>query len=362
MNFSYFKNKKILITGHTGFKGSWLCFWLNKLGAKVYGFSDREYSKPSAFDSMQIKSYLHRDIRGDIFDYDKIQHAINLIKPNIIFHLAAQALVGESIKDPLRTFKTNSIGTLNIAYSLAKFSKPIDLICITSDKVYHNFEWIWGYRENDKLGGKDPYSASKSMAEIGLEALYQTHLKKKPNLKIVIARAGNVIGGGDWSEGRIIPDAIKSWQKLSSVKIRSPYSTRPWQHVLEPLGGYLVLAYWLSKQKKLNNIESFNFGPRHDQNLSVIDLVRNLSSNWKGSKINILKSNSLAKKEAGFLRLNCDKALNTLRWEAQLNINDVIKFTSEWYQNHYSEDKNCIKITNLQIKEYQQKLNKHINE
>ena len=313
MDFSFFKNKKIFISGHTGFKGSWLCFWLNKLGAEVYGFSDIEYDAPSAFNSMNIKSFLKSDLRGDISNFEEINNALNEINPDIVFHLAAQALVGKSIKDPLHTFKVNSLGTLNIAYSLSNMSNPIIFVCITSDKVYENFEWIWGYRENDILGGKDPYSASKAMAELGLRALFKTHLQNSTNLKIAVARAGNVIGGGDWSEGRIVPDAMKAWKKNDALNLRSPNSTRPWQHVMEPLGGYLILAKWLADAENLQDIEAFNFGPKTDQNISVLELVKGLSSKWGGSEIKILESDLLSKSEAGLLRLNCDKSHKILK-------------------------------------------------
>lgn len=358
MDFSFFKNKKIFISGHTGFKGSWLCFWLNKLGAEVYGFSDIEYDTPSAFNSMNIKSFLKSDLRGDISNFEEINNALNEINPDIVFHLAAQALVGKSIKDPLHTFKVNSLGTLNIAYALSNMSNQIIFVCITSDKVYENFEWIWGYRENDTLGGKDPYSASKAMAELGLRALFKTHLKNTPNLKIAVARAGNVIGGGDWSEDRIVPDAMKAWKKNNVLKLRSPNSTRPWQHVMEPIGGYLFLAKWLADIENLNDIEAFNFGPKTDQNISVLELVKGLSSKWDGSEIKILESDSLSKSEAGLLRLNCDKSHKILNWEAKLNFSELISLTSDWYKSFYFKNDDCSAITDIQISNYQKKLEK----
>ena len=356
MDFSFFKNKKIFISGHTGFKGSWLCFWLNKLGAEVYGFSDIEQESPSAFNSMNIKSFLKADLRGDVSNFKEINNALNDINPDIVFHLAAQALVGKSIEDPLHTFKVNSLGTLNIAFALSNISSPIIFVCITSDKVYENFEWIWGYRENDILGGKDPYSASKSMAEIGLRALFKTNFKNSTNLKIAIARAGNVIGGGDWSEGRIVPDAMKAWNKNNILKVRSPNSTRPWQHVMEPLGGYLTLAKWLSDNKNSGEVEAFNFGPKTDQNFSVLELVKNLSFIWEESKIKIIDSDTLSKSEAALLRLNCDKSLKILNWEAKLNFNELTSLTSDWYKSFYFVDEDCSKITDTQITNYQKKL------
>ena len=255
----FFYKKKVLITGNTGFKGSWLSFWMKILGAKVLGISNGFPTKPSNFRDLNLSKQI--DFKKiDIRDSKKIKREILKFKPDYIFHLAAQAIVKKSYEDPKQTWESNVIGTINILESVKEFKK-INIIIITSDKVYKNLEINRGYHEKDILGGEDPYSASKSAADLATQSYCKTILNNNPNIRIAIARAGNVIGGGDWSVGRIIPDCMRSWSKFKKVNIRNPKSTRPWQHVFDVLNGYIMLAMNLSKNKNLNG-QSFNFGPK----------------------------------------------------------------------------------------------------
>ena len=235
-----YKGKRVLITGHTGFKGSWLCTWLLDLGATVAGFSVDIPTEPSHFEALGLSARIE-NFKGDVRNKSSLDEAMNKFRPDIVFHMAAQSLVRKSYEDPILTFETNSIGTLNLLDCLRDHPSVIAAILITSDKCYENVEWIWGYRENDRLGGKDPYSASKACAEIISKVYMETFFKEK-GPSIATTRAGNVIGGGDWALDRIVPDCARAWSKGEKVEIRNPNATRPWQHVLEPLSGYLVLG------------------------------------------------------------------------------------------------------------------------
>tara|TARA_B100000795_G_C22806597_1_gene445334 strand:+ start:9259 stop:10356 length:1098 start_codon:yes stop_codon:yes gene_type:complete len=344
-----FINKKVIITGHTGFKGSWLSVWLKLLGANVIGISLNTITKPSHFVEANISKGME-DIRIDIKNKKKLSEAINDHKPDFIFHLAAQAIVKESYEDPLNTWETNVIGSLNVLDSLKKLNKKCSVVMITSDKCYENVEWLWGYKEIDTLGGADPYSASKAATEIGISSYIRSFFKPDGKIKIATARAGNVIGGGDWAANRIVPDIIKAWSSDEVVKLRYPESTRPWQHVLEPLSGYLNLAALLNKNNNLHG-EAFNFGPSDSQNYSVQNLVESMSNHWKKSKWKIVKDNN-KHHEAGLLKLNCDKSLSLLEWKSVMNFDETVKFTIDWYINYYGKNTNSIKTTEFQIKNY----------
>ena len=331
-----FKNKRVLVTGHTGFKGSWLCIWLNYLGAKIFGLSDSEVSNPSNYLVSSVSDFIE-DNRFDIRDSGKVKSLINEVQPDFIFHLAAKALVKPSYQNPIDTFSTNVIGTINILDSLRSINKKIIAVMITSDKVYENVEWPWGYRENDQLGGKDPYSSSKSMAELSISSYLNSFFRTQdinPNIKIGIARAGNVIGGGDWASDRIVPDCIRAWASKKEVHIRNPNSTRPWQHVLEPLSGYLTLAKSLDLKDK-DHGEAYNFGPSADQNFSVNKLIAEMSKYWKEVKWKDVSKTNNHLHEAGLLKLNCDKALLNLGWQPTLQFHETVKMTIEWYKIYY---------------------------
>ncbi len=351
--FKAFNKKKVLVTGHTGFKGSWLSFWLNELGADVVGVSNGIPTKPSNYNANKLYEK-SRNYNIEITNFNKLNNIIKVTKPDFVFHLAAQSLVKKSYLDPIETWKTNLIGTVNVLESLTNLKNNCIAVIITSDKCYDNVEWEWGYRENDKLGGPDPYSASKGAAEIAISSYIRSYFEKdKKNIKIASARAGNVIGGGDWAEDRIIPDCIKSWSKSKSVKLRNPDSTRPWQHVLEPLGGYLQLALKMEKNPMISG-KSFNFGPSSDHNYTVKDLVNKMSTFWDKVSWVDISSKSNGPYESSLLKLNCDRALKELSWKPTLDFNTTVKFTAEWYKKYYEDKKKISDITKEQIFEFMQ--------
>ena len=337
---NYFKDtfceKTVLITGHTGFKGSWLVTWLAMLGARVIGISKSIPSTPSNFATLSNDLRII-DLRADITDPQAVKDIIIKYQPDFIFHLAAQALVRPSYMSPLETFMTNSIGTVGILDALRELDKSVVALMITSDKVYDNVEWVWGYRETDRLGGKDPYSASKGMAELAIRSYVESFFNLPvSNIRIGITRAGNVIGGGDWAIDRIVPDCMRAWSTKNLVDIRNPNATRPWQHVLEPLSGYLLLAATLS-ESNLYHGQSYNFGPAADQSYSVAELIDAMALHWENVKWADISNDQDHLQEAGLLKLNCDKALFDLNWQPTLTFQDTVKFTVEWYKHYYQE-------------------------
>lgn len=349
-----YSNKKVLITGNTGFKGSWLTLWLLKLGARVYGLSNGVPTVPSMFKSLKLDEkieYFEEDIRNA----DAVKEIISRIEPDFVFHLAAQAIVSLSYSNPIDTITTNVIGTANILDALRLSNHNCTAIIITSDKCYDNVEWVWGYKETDAVGGKDIYSGSKGAAEIIFKSYYHSFFKKaESNIRIASARAGNVVGGGDWAVDRIVPDCIRAWTQKKVVEIRSPQATRPWQHVLEPLSGYLSLGMNLYNNKDLNG-ESFNFGPRSESNHTVKDILEDLSQYWHFSDASeaYKVTGDIKFHEAGLLKLNCDKALFHLKWTASLDYLKLIEFISLWYYNFYHSDKNMYDYSMVQINEYE---------
>ena len=356
-NINYFLNKKVLITGNTGFKGSWLTIWLNLLGAKLYGLSLDPPSNPSLFKEANLEKIIESN-NFDIKESDKVTNLINLIQPDYIFHLAAQPLVSYSYLNPVETWQTNVLGTVNILESLRLMEKKCIGLIITSDKCYENKEWEWGYRESDRLGGKDPYSASKASAELVFKSYFESFFSNHSSSKIRVCsvRAGNVIGGGDWAKDRIVPDCIKAWDKNLPVKIKSPNSTRPFQHVLEPLSGYISLAEKLNLNENISG-HSFNFGPPSNANFKVIDVVKELSKNWEGSSWEINTNNKVCA-ESNLLKLNCDKALALINWEPSLNFEMTMKLTRSWYYNFYNQENfNPFEKCCEQIKEFTSKSN-----
>jgi len=347
-----YKNKNVLITGHTGFKGSWLSAWLNMLGANVIGLSDKVPTTPSLFEAAKIHDEVI-DIRGDIRDYDTLYNLLIEYKPSFVFHLAAQALVRPSYDLPLDTITTNAIGTANLLQALIETDIRASAVFITSDKVYDNVEWNYGYREIDRIGGKDIYSGSKGMAELAINSYYNSFFNsERSNTRIAIARAGNVIGGGDWALDRIVPDAVNAWCSNVDVKVRRPNATRPWQHVLEPLSGYLTLGEQLSATKKLNG-SKFNFGPSSDHNYTVGQLLDEMMKYWPGADWSDVSENTDHLHEAGLLKLNCDQARALLCWRPVLDFPNTAKMTIGWYKAYYSNNKNGMyQYTINQIKHY----------
>lgn len=346
-----YKGKRVLITGHTGFKGSWLCAWLLDLGATVVGYSVDVPTEPSHFEALALADRIEH-IQGDVRNKSSLQEVLNKFNPDIVFHLAAQSLVRKSYENPVLTFETNTFGTLNLLDCLREQPSVIATILITSDKCYENVEWLWGYRENDRLGGKDPYSASKACAELIAKAYMESFFKEEgPN--IATTRAGNVIGGGDWALDRIVPDCVRAWSKKETVEVRNPNATRPWQHVLEPLSGYLALGQKLFQGNPELKNQSFNFGPPTKVTQSVGDLITEMAQHWPGAKWSFEQEINSNKPESTLLKLNCDKALQMLNWNSVLDFSETIRMTGKWYQDFYGQNSSTIsKTTSRQIEEY----------
>ena len=344
-----YENKKVLITGHTGFKGSWLTYWLKQLGAKITGFSKDIPTDPSLFEVLMLEKEIDHII-GDVRDHDTLLEVIHDVKPDFIFHLAAQPLVRESFRNPTETMTTNIIGVNNILDALRTYDRNCIAIIITSDKSYDNLEFERGYKENDLLGGKDPYSASKGAAELVVKGYYHSFFKTQDLIRVATVRAGNVIGGGDWAKDRIIPDCIRSWEQGGKVEIRNPNSTRPWQHVLEPLSGYLTLACKLFQSPTFNGW-AFNFGPQLQNNHTVLRLIQELAKNYcPNDDLPYEINDDILFHEAVLLKLDCKKAEKYLNWYPSLNFEQTAYFTSKWYSSYESADVHD--LTRDQIENY----------
>lgn len=331
-----FEGKRVLITGDTGFKGSWLTAWLLKLGANVTGVAlGRLPTQPAMFDVLGMSERI-RHVVADIRDLNALRNIIIAEQPDYLFHLAAQAIVSTSYVDPVETISTNVAGTMNVLEALRSLTRPCVAVLITSDKCYDNVEWAWGYRETDVLGGKDVYSGSKGAAELVIKCWRHSFFPPGHPVRLAVARAGNVIGGGDWARDRIVADCMRAWNDGNIVQLRCPRATRPWQHVLEPLSGYLTLAHAVAQQPDLHG-EAFNFGPRAEQNHTVEELVASLARHW-----NVVEASAAYElvddvpfHEAGLLKLNCDKALLELRWEPNLDYAETIEMVGSWYAAYY---------------------------
>lgn len=349
-----YQGKKVLLTGHTGFKGSWLTAWLLKLGAKVCGLSDQIPTNPSMFEELGLEQKIEHHF-CDIRDFEGVSKILMEFKPDYVFHLAAQPIVSVSYEDSLNTISTNVMGTAVLLEALKQWNQPCNVVVITSDKCYENVEWVWGYKETDHLGGRDIYSGSKGAAEVIFHAYYHSFFTKNNNkIKLATGRAGNVIGGGDWARDRIVVDCMKNWAEAKTVEIRSPNATRPWQHVLEPLSGYLTLGAQLSSDERLLG-ESFNFGPRSEQNRTVLELLTDLSQQWHFENLEdaYRVTDNIPFHEAGLLKLNCDKALFHLRWEANLSYKECVQMVGEWYYSFYKMEKDMYQLTLEQISQYE---------
>lgn len=348
-----YERKKVLVTGHTGFKGSWLCAWLLQLESEVCGFSINIPTNPSNFEVLNLKDRI-RHVEGDVRNRRQLLCAVREFQPDIVFHLAAQSLVRRSYNDPTTTFETNVLGTMNVLECIRQCPSIQAGVIITSDKCYRNVEWIWGYRENDILGGEDPYSASKGCAELVIYSYINSFFQDSH--RVASARAGNVIGGGDWAEDRIVPDAVRAWSQGKSVVIRNPNATRPWQHVLEPLSGYLWLGAKLWEKDTAAVGQTFNFGPGDSVNQSVIQVLSSMATHWPGADWKVEQIDEANQMESTLLKLCCDKALNTLSWKAILSFEETTTMTIEWYQTYYGQEKNLLlSLTNRQIEEYSSK-------
>lgn len=335
-----FVGKKVLVTGHTGFKGCWLTNWLVSMGAKVFGYALPPATHEVLFDQLQLRSRLDHEVIGDIRDAQKLSSEIGNYQPDFVFHLAAQPLVRTSYQMPRETFETNVIGTVNVLDSLIGYSKPCSVVVVTTDKCYENQEWLHSYREEDPLGGYDPYSASKGCAEIVTAAYRRSFFTGTNNnggaseVRIATARAGNVIGGGDWALDRIVPDVMRCVLNHTVVPVRNKRSTRPWQHVLEPLSGYLWLAAHLHEPKLSEYPNSyicsaFNFGPELDSNRTVADLVESLLKHTGGNWADV--SSPVQPHEAYKLNLAIDKAFHVLGWRPTWKFDTCVEQTAHWY-------------------------------
>ncbi|MEQ1664871.1 MAG: CDP-glucose 4,6-dehydratase [Bdellovibrionales bacterium] len=346
-----YDNKKVLVTGHTGFKGSWLTQWLLELGAEVCGYSIDIPTNPSHFEVLKLESKI-KHLEGDVRDIKSLTKVFNEFQPQIVFHLAAQPLVRSSYDDPKKTFDTNVGGTVNVLECL-RLSKSVEAaVIVATDKYYENLESETAFVESDKLGGADPYSASKAAAEIAFISYQKSFFSHQEKLKVASARAGNVIGGGDWAVDRIVPDCVRSWGNGLPVVVRSPHAIRPWQHVLEPVGGYLLLAAQLLAGDKKVIGESFNFGPLEDSSRSVADLLEAMHSFWPKANWEVAAAATI-KKEAKVLKLNCEKALTQMGWRSQLNFKDTAKMTADWYQKYLENPNEAAALTLKQIKSYE---------
>lgn len=336
-----YRGKKVLITGHTGFKGSWLAVWLRDLGAEVIGYSLAPPSEPNNFSACRLKDKITH-IEGDIRDFENLKSIFKKYEPEVIFHLAAQAIVRTSYQNPKLTFDTNIGGTVNILEAVRMTPSVKVMINVTSDKCYENREWVWGYRENDPLGGHDPYSASKGGAEVVFSAYQKSFFRKEAEgfeIGAASVRAGNVIGGGDWGTDRLIPDCIKALSTGKKIEIRNPKAIRPWQHVLEPLSGYLFLGAMLDKSP-VSFSGAWNFGPSGRDHLTVGQIAEKIVGLWGSGVWEDVSSNGAALHEARTLKLCCDKAMAELHWHSTLGLEDCLKYLVEWYKFFYENGQN----------------------
>ena len=347
-----FYNKKIVVTGHTGFKGSWLTAWLLRLGARVVGISLDIPTMPAHFVTAQLEGRITHHF-ADVRNASRLVQLIDAEQPDFVFHMAAQPLVRKSYREPLSTIETNVMGTANVLEAVRLLNRPCNVVVITSDKCYDNVEQVWGYRETDSLGGKDPYSASKGAAELIVKTYASSYFNMANSpVKVAVGRAGNVIGGGDWAEDRIVPDCVRAWSSGKPVDIRYPQATRPWQHVLEPLSGYLQLALELARRPDLNS-EPYNFGPPAHQNATVAELLNAMQVHWPNTRWNDV-SGAEKLHEAGLLKLCCDKALQQMGWRPVMDFAETVRFTAAWYCAYYANpNESNWEFTQSQIAEYE---------
>jgi CDP-glucose 4,6-dehydratase len=343
-----FRGRRVLVTGDTGFKGSWLCLWLHQLGAQVVGYALPPERADDHFNLLGLEQLIEH-VDGDILDSAAFNAVVDRVQPEILFHLAAQPLVRYSYDEPKLTFDTNIAGSVNILEA-ARLSKSLKaLVYVTSDKCYRNNEWVWGYRENDEMGGHDPYSASKAAAELVFSSYQDSFFKAREGFGAATVRAGNVIGGGDWALDRIVPDSIRALRAGAAIHLRNPNSTRPWQHVLEPLSGYLMTAARLLEQPQ-RFAGAWNFGPDSESIRTVGELAQVIVKEWGGGKV-VVAEQVNAPHEANLLHLNCDKAHQLMRWRPKWNADRAIAETVSWYRRVH-EGASALEISSQQISAY----------
>lgn len=335
VNPSFWKGKKVFITGHTGFKGSWLSLWLQDMGAVVKGYALAPNTNPNLFTQANVAQNMDSEI-GDITDLNHITDSMMAFNPEVLIHMAAQPLVRLSYQEPVLTYATNVMGTVNVLEAARKCTNLKAIVSVTTDKCYENKEWPWGYRENEPMGGHDPYSSSKGCAELVTAAYRKSFFNDENSAFLASARAGNVIGGGDWSADRLIPDILKAFEKNEPVIVRNPMSTRPWQHVLEPLSGYLVLAQHLFEEGS-SFAEGWNFGPKDEDCKPVSWILDKMVENWgNGAKWELDKNNN--PHEAEYLKLDCSKAALKLNWYPKWNLEYTLESIIKWHQNYIAQE------------------------
>lgn len=343
-----FSGKRVFITGHTGFKGSWLTFLLKELGADVMGYALAPEPERSHFDMLSLQDAITHVV-GDVRDASSLSNAMQSFEPEYVFHLAAQALVRDSYEEPVGTFSTNVMGSVNLLEAVRQCETVQSLVYITSDKCYENVEWVWGYRENDRLGGHDPYSVSKAAAELVFAAYARSYFSSRPSLGAATARAGNVIGGGDWAKDRIVPDCVRAAEKKLPLQLRNPGATRPWQHVLEPISGYLLLAARLRGDAARYG-GSWNFGPSSTDVRTVEEVANAISARLNGGGVEIAVW-PRDQHEARLLQLNCDKAHQLLGWYSRWGVDKTLAATADWYRAVLNGGE-AEKMTRSQIRDY----------
>ena len=351
---SFWKDKRIFLTGHTGFKGGWLSLWLCSMGAKVIGYSLPPNTHPNLFEVAKVATVLEQSHFADIRDLEKLQNAMVEAKPDIVIHMAAQPLVRYSYTSPVETYATNVMGTVHVLETIRKTKSVRAAVMVTTDKCYENKEWPWGYREIEPMGGHDPYSSSKGCAELVTsayrESFFPLHKFSEHQVAVASARAGNVIGGGDWSMDRLIPDAIRAFEANETLMIRNPLATRPWQHVLEPLSGYLILAQALFK-KGPEFASAWNFAPLDGDTRSVEDVIGLLIQNWSG-KASWKQDQREQPHEAHLLKLDCSKAHQLLKWQAKWNLEKAVQNITKW-QSAFQNQLDMHDFSLQQIASYQ---------
>ena len=348
MNSAFWRSKRVLLTGHTGFKGSWLSLWLQSLGAELTGFALPPPTQPSLFEVAHIADGM-RSIIGDIRDLDTLQRAMQAAQPEIVVHMAAQALVRRSYQNPVETYSTNVMGTVNLLEAVRHTPGVKAVVVVTTDKCYENHEWVWSYRENEPMGGHDPYSNSKGCAELVASAYRRSFLQDQ-NVAVATARAGNVIGGGDWASDRLIPDIIRAFERNQPVIVRNPHAIRPWQHVLEPLSGYLSLAEHLYTEEQ-TFAEGWNFGPQDDDAQPVQWIVEHMVTSW-GNGASWQLDSGTHPHEASYLKLDISKAKARLKWQPGWPLATALKKITDWHQA-YLASTNMHEFTLEQIQQYQ---------
>ena len=349
VNPTFWKGKRVFITGHTGFKGSWLSLWLQDMGAIVKGYALEPNTNPNLFTQAKVAHNMESEI-GDINNLKDISDSMSAFNPEVLIHMAAQPLVRLSYQEPVLTYATNVMGTVNVLEAARKCNNLKAIVSVTTDKCYENKEWAWGYRENEAMGGHDPYSSSKGCAELVTAAYRKSFFNNTSSVFLASARAGNVIGGGDWAEDRLIPDILRAFEKNESVIVRNPLATRPWQHVLEPLSGYLILAQHLYEDGS-TYAEGWNFGPKDEDCKPVSWILDKMVTKWgNGASWELDKNNN--PHEAGYLKLDCSKAGNQLNWYPKWNLENTIESIINWHQN-YLTGKNIQEHCLIEIAKYQ---------